>query len=63
MHSFLAKSDKQLGLCLRMLFSAGLQGDVKAQMNESRKIEFIVSVDVSDSEFEQLRDRYDLMIS
>ena len=42
MHELLAKSDRQLGMCLRMLYDEGIPGplDVHSEINDKGKMEF-----------------------
>lgn len=40
MDYFLAKSDRQLGICLRMLYANGIQGHVETVLNSKMRIEF-----------------------
>ena len=44
MHELLAKSDRQLGMCLRMLYDEGMSGplDVHSEINDKGKMEFHV---------------------
>lgn len=44
MHELLAKSDRQLGMCLRMLYDEGMPGplDVHSEINDKGKMEFHV---------------------
>ena len=63
MHYFKAINDKQLGVCLRMLFADDIRYFVETKMNDKGKIEFLIGVDVSQSKFEMLRKRYEILIS
>lgn len=40
MHELLAKSDRQLGMCLRMLYDEGMPGplDVHSEINDKGKM-------------------------
>ena len=51
MNYFLAVNDRQLGTCLRMLF------------NEKGKIEFHIGIAADQEVFEELNERYKIMIS
>ena len=64
MHELLAKSDRQLGMCLRMLYDEGLTGplEIKSAINSKGKIEFRVVIPVEDAEFEKLKRRFETMI-
>ena len=54
MHELLAKSDRQLGMCLRMLYDEGMSGplDVHSEINDKGKMEFHVLLPVDDETFE-----------
>ena len=54
MHELLAKSDRQLGMCLRMLYDEGMPGplDVHSEINDKGKMEFHVLLPVDDETFE-----------
>lgn len=62
MYYLTAKSDKQLGMCLRMLFSEGLSEiKVKPILNNKHKVEFQVILDVEEADFNRLKDRYETL--
>jgi len=63
MNEFKAATDRQLALCLRMLFSEKLQGHVRTMQNEQGKIEFRISVPVDEQRYAELKERYELLIS
>ena len=63
MNRFLAKNDKQLGICLRMLYADGFQGVVKTVKNGKEKIEFHISITSDQETFELLEKRYETLIS
>ena len=49
-HELLAKSDHQLGMCLRMLYAEGIGPlPVHSAKNEKGKMEFLVTVPVDDA--------------
>lgn len=57
-----AKTDKQLGMCLRMLYAEGItEMIVKPLLNEKHKVEFHVVLDVEESEFNTLKNRYETL--
>lgn len=60
---FLATNDKQLGVCLRMLYAENIQPFVETVMNEKNKIEFHVSINANEDTKEMLNERYQIMIS
>ena len=55
-HELLAKSDHQLGMCLRMLYAEGIHGPlpVHSAKNEKGKVD--------DAQFEVLERRYQTLI-
>ena len=55
MNYFLAVNDRQLGTCLRMLFAEKLQPAVQ--------IEFHISIAADQEVFEELDERYKILIS
>lgn len=63
MDYFLAVNDRQLGTCLRMLFAEGIQGIVQVVLNDKNKIEFHISVAADQEVFEELDERYKILIS
>lgn len=63
MNYFLAVNDRQLGTCLRMLFAEKLQPAVQTVLNEKGKIEFHISIAADQEVFEELNERYKIMIS
>lgn len=63
MEHFRATNDKQLGICLRMLYAEGLQGNVQVVRNNKGKIEFQIYINADDSLVEELRNRYEILIS
>lgn len=63
MNYFLAVNDRQLGTCLRMLFAEKLQPAVHTVLNEKGKIEFHISIAADQEVFEELNERYKIMIS
>ena len=63
MHELLAKSDRQLGMCLRMLYNEGLTSlDLHSEINKKGKMEFHVLLPVDDETFERLQNRFETMI-
>lgn len=63
MNYFQAVNDKQLGICLRMLYAEEIQPFVITVMNDKGKIEFRVSINADDGLFEMLLKRYKVLIS
>lgn len=60
---FIAVNDKQLGLCLRMLFAEKLDAYVQTVLTAKHKIEFHISIDADFQTIEMLRERYKILIS
>lgn len=60
---FLAINNKQLGMCLRMLFAEGIQGNVETFTNEKGKIEFHITANVDEDTMTKLLERYEILIS
>ena len=62
MHELLAKSDRQLGMCLRMLYDEGMPKlDLHSEINDKGKMEFHVLLPVDDDTFERLQKRFETM--
>lgn len=63
MKIFVAKNDKELGICLRMLYPGKREVIVQPVLNERKKMEFhIKAEDMDDATFNRYRERFDLMI-
>ena len=63
MHELLAKSDRQLGMCLRMLYGEGMSHlDLHSEINDKGKMEFHVLLPVDDETFEHFQKRFETMI-
>lgn len=63
MRYFLSVNDRQLGTCLRMLYAERIQPVVQIVMNDKGKIEFHISIPADDDLFEELNERYKILIS
>ncbi len=62
MDFFIATSDKQLGICLRMLCAEGLtDATVSVILTDKRKIEYHVTASMDKQEFERLNRRYEIL--
>lgn len=61
MQSFLAKTDRQLGLCLRMLYSENVSYFVDLFENEKNCIVFRISVKVSEQKMAELERKYHIL--
>ena len=63
MNYILAKGDKQLGICLRMLYPEQTRFKINPVLNERRKMEFQVFVDLDDDRFEHYKNTFDTLTS
>lgn len=63
MNYFLAVNDRQLGTCLRMLYAERIQPVVQTVLNDKGKIEFHISIATDDDLFEDLNERFKILIS
>lgn len=64
MEYLLAKSDRQLGICLRMLYDEGYKGlVVESVINAKNRMEFHVKVMADEDKMAKLNDRYQTLIS
>ena len=63
MHELLAKSDRQLGMCLRMLYDEGMSKlDLHSEISDKGKMEFHVLLPVENETFERLQKRFETMV-
>jgi len=58
-----ARNDKQLGICLRMLYSESVEFKVEVIMNDRDKIEFRVYPMLDEIRIPDIMRRYEIMIS
>lgn len=64
MKSFLAKSDRQLGICIRMLNDEGYYDlMIHSEKNAKSRMEIRVYIDTDTSTYERLLNRYLTLIS
>lgn len=64
MEYLLAKSDRQLGICLRMLYDEGYKNlVVESVINAKNRMEFHVKVTADQDRMAKLNDRYQTLIS
>lgn len=63
MSYFRAINNKQLGVCLRMLYAEGIQGSVETLLNDKHKIEFHIRANVDEQTMKELITRYEILIS
>ncbi len=61
--AFRATTDKQLGICLRLLFAEGLQPFVQTILNDKGKIEFRITINTTDDYLQDLIRKYEIMIA
>lgn len=62
MDYFLARSDRQLGICLRLLYANGIQGHVETVLNSKMRIELHIRITEAER-FEELYEKYLIQIS
>lgn len=63
MKEFIATSNRQLGECIRLLSSYGLNGRFSTTFNKKGRIVFHIWVDIDDTLYDELKKRYACMIS
>ena len=64
MEYLLARSDRQLGICLRMLYDEGYKNlVVESEINAKNRMEFRIYVDAAADVVERLNARYQTLIS
>lgn len=63
MDYFLAKNDKHLGICLRMLYANGFQGRVETVVNDLDRIEFHIRVTAEPDTIKELAAQYKILTS
>ena len=64
MKSFLAKSDRQLGICIRMLNDEGYYDlTIHSEKNAKSRMEIRVYIDTDTNTYERLLNRYLTLIS
>ncbi len=63
MNYFLAVNNKQLGVCLRMLFAEGIQGNVQTVLNGKSRIEFHIYANADEQTLKMLMERYRILVS
>ena len=64
MKFFLAKTDQQLGMCLRTLYSEGIiQSKLELTTSKKGKLEYRICIDTDHETFEKLKKRYEIMLS
>lgn len=63
MNEFVARSPRQLDLCLKLLYDANVAFAVKIRENEKRKIEYVININVDEQTYERLMETYRILIS
>lgn len=63
MNYILAKNDRQLGVCLRILFPEQKHFKINPVINEHGKMEFQVYVDLNQERFEHYQNAFQTLIS
>lgn len=64
MDYFLARSDRQLGICIRMLHGEGFDKlIIESEKNANNRMEFHVYINTNEERFARLQERYQMMIS
>lgn len=63
MRTLIAKNDKQLGLCLRLLFNRKVEYSVETLKNAKQKIEFHVELHTDDQTGTDIEQCYKDLIS
>ena len=62
MNYLVAKNDKQLGVCLKFLYSEKESFKVDVFMNEKQKIEYHIVVETNETHFHELKAKYETLI-
>ena len=63
MREFVAKNPKQLDICLKLLYAERVGFSVEVCENTKRKIEYKALVDVQEQRFNELLEKYRILIS
>lgn len=63
MREFTAKNAKQLNLCLNLHYAEYVSLSVDVRENTKKKIEFMISVEVSEQRMNELEEKYRILIS
>ncbi len=63
MNSFLAKSPRQLDLCLKLLYDAGVSFAVHVRENDRSKIEYVIGIQTDEDTYQKLRETYRILVS
>lgn len=64
MKFFSAKTDQQLGMCLRILYNEGIvQSKLELTASKKGKLEYHICIDTDHETFEKLKKRYEILLS
>ncbi len=63
MKELIAKTDRQLGTALKILYNSKTPYTVSVAENEKGKIEFRIAVDADEEKFSKIKSQYDVIFS
>lgn len=63
MNYIIAKTDRQLGICLRMLFPEQKSFTPEPYLNDKGKMEYRIPVELDDDRYEYYRQTFETLIS
>lgn len=62
MYMFIAKNDKQLGLCLKLLYSEHIDYSVDLELTKKDRVIYKIWVDISSDAYSELESKYRILI-
>lgn len=62
MYTFIAKNDKQLGLCLKLMYAEQVDCNVELELNGKNRVIYMIHVDVSCDAYAELEAKYRILI-
>lgn len=62
MRVFTAKNDRQLGLCLKLLFAEQIPSQVDIELTKKDKVIYLISVSVDEETWHKLESKYKILI-
>lgn len=62
LQNFTAKNEKQLGLCLKLLYLEKIKSQVELQLTEKDKVIYLIWVRVNDETWSKLDSMYKILI-
>ena len=62
MHKFVAKNDKQLGLCLKLLYTERVESQVELRLTEKNRVIYLITVTIDDETWVKLDSKYRILI-